>query len=664
MTDYVHVTLGQSGGSKSSNSLGMRAMQERAFEDRGSKYLLIKSPPASGKSRALMFIGLDKLNKQNIRKVIVAVPERSIGASFKTTDLKTHGFDWDWEVDDRWNLCTPGGDKSKVDAFIKFMECDAPILICTHATLRFAYDKIGAVAFKNCLVAVDEFHHASADVENRLGELVRGLMEDGTSHIVAMTGSYFRGDAIPVLRPGDEEKFTRVTYTYYEQLNGYEHLKTLGIGYHFYRGRYYDALPEILDLSKKTIIHIPHRGSGSATDDKYDEVDRIFDVIGENVEKDEVTGFYNVTTENGHVLKVADLVDPENQSRALDALRNVKNRDDVDMVIALGMAKEGFDWPFCEHALTVGYRGSLTEVIQIIGRATRDSDDKVHAQFTNLIPEPDTDRDYVVDAVNNMLKAISVSLLMEQVLAPNFNFKTVAGTDEIDGQAEVSITPAKGSTEHVTINIKGMAKPPSERAEHIVQNDLNDLFAEVYMDNKVMKAAMSPEEFIPEVINQAFIPEIIERKFPELNEDEAEFIRQNVVAKAAVVGLTNEAGESTKTRDTKFAAMAAKLDVNNLDIDLIDQINPFQSAYEILSRSVDSNVLERIHETIRAKKITMTEAEAVASWPKIKAFTDTHERPPNINAANPIEKRLAEALMFIQNRKRERLAAEQGQRKF
>lgn len=35
------------------------------------------------------------------------------------------------------------------------------------------------------------------------------------------------------------------------------------------------------------------------------------------------------------------------------------------------VAKEGFDWIWCEHALTVGYRASLTEIVQIIGRAKR-----------------------------------------------------------------------------------------------------------------------------------------------------------------------------------------------------------------------------------------------------------------------------------------------------
>ncbi|MCS5960630.1 hypothetical protein LNP74_16580 [Klebsiella pneumoniae subsp. pneumoniae] len=104
-------------------------------------------------------------------------------------------------------------------------------------------------------------------------------------------------------------------------------------------------------------------------------------------------------------------------------LRDIKHEDDIDIIIALGMAKEGFDWSFGEYALTVGYRNSLTEIVQIIGRCTRDSYNKTHAQFTNLIAEPDASSDQVNYAVNNMLKAITCSLLMEQVLAPNFKFK-------------------------------------------------------------------------------------------------------------------------------------------------------------------------------------------------------------------------------------------------
>ena len=60
----VSVNYARNGSSTKANALGMRPMQERAYEKRGEQYLLIKSPPASGKSRALMFIALDKLQNQ------------------------------------------------------------------------------------------------------------------------------------------------------------------------------------------------------------------------------------------------------------------------------------------------------------------------------------------------------------------------------------------------------------------------------------------------------------------------------------------------------------------------------------------------------------------------------------------------------------------------
>ena len=104
MTDIVHVTYGQTGQSSKINEFGMREMQANAFASRHSQYLLLKAPPASGKSRALMFIALDKLINQGIQKVIVAVPERSIGGSFGKTELEKYGFFANWEPNDKYNL--------------------------------------------------------------------------------------------------------------------------------------------------------------------------------------------------------------------------------------------------------------------------------------------------------------------------------------------------------------------------------------------------------------------------------------------------------------------------------------------------------------------------------------------------------------------------------
>jgi hypothetical protein len=330
------------------NAMGMREMQSRAYDVRNAQYLLIKSPPASGKSRALMYIGLDKITNQGLARVIVAVPERSIGNSFKTTLLKPGGFFADWLVNPKNNLTSAGGGH-KTEAVAAFLTSSEAILICTHATLRFAYEKLGAAAFAECVIAIDEFHHTSADVGSKLGELVRGLIADGRPHIVAMTGSYFRGDTIPVLRPEDEGRFQRVTYTYYEQLAAYEYLKTLGIGYHFYHDSYLDAIGEVLDATKKTIIHIPHVGAAETPMEKTLQVDTILDKLAggdaSRIVRDPATGFYRVTQDDGRILKVADLVDDSPyREKVLASLREVKSRDDLDLIIALGMAKEGFDW--------------------------------------------------------------------------------------------------------------------------------------------------------------------------------------------------------------------------------------------------------------------------------------------------------------------------------
>ncbi|MBL4774727.1 MAG: DEAD/DEAH box helicase family protein [Mariprofundus sp.] len=639
MPDIVNVTYEQTGQSKSTNPYGMRDMQERAFESRDAQYLLLKSPPASGKSRALMFIALDKLVNQDIKKVIVAVPERSIGSSFAKTDLQQFGFFADWQPKDKYNLCTPGSDgsKSKVQSFHHFMDSDEQILICTHATLRFACEELDESTFNNTLIAIDEFHHVSADVNNRLGDLLRGIMSKSSAHIVAMTGSYFRGDSVPVLPPEEEARFVKVTYNYYEQLNGYEYLKSLGIGYHFYQGKYTSAIMEILDTDKKTILHIPNVNSGESTKDKENEVGFIMDAIGTLDYQDTDTGVnYVKRKKDGKVLKIANLVDdrPKERDKIVNYLRGIDDVDDMDIIIALGMAKEGFDWPYCEHALTVGYRGSLTEIIQIIGRATRDSDNKTHAQFTNLIAQPDAADDLVKVSVNNMLKAITASLLMEQVLAPNWKFKT-----KIDDNDKAK--PGE-------IKIRGLKEPSSKRVKDIVEQDLNDLKATILQNDTMLKAM--PGNVDAEVINKVLIPKIIKIKYPDLSASEVEEVRQRVVVDSVI-----KSGEIKEAGDKRFIRMAGSfVDIDDIHIDLIDRINPFQEAFEIRSKSVTTKVLKVIQDTIEANRITMDFEEAKILWPKIQEFTKMYSREPNIKSNDPLEKRMAECVIYLKNEKRKR----------
>lgn len=669
MTNFATIQYKKTGQSQNTDTLGMREMQARAYAKRFSQYLLIKAPPASGKSRALMFLALDKIYNQSLKKAIITVPERSIGASFASAPLSQQGFFRDWELPDHWDL-TKSGNPKKVDSFCRFMASDDPVLLCTHSTLRFAFEKLGVEAFDNILIAIDEFHHVSSNDDSRLGDIVHKLIDRDKAHLVAMTGSYFRGDTLSVLKPEDENKFTPVTYTYYEQLNGYNYLKTLGIGYHFYNGSYLDSIGAVLNPNLKTIIHIPHTNSTAADGNKYNAVSRLIDSLGVYLETDKETGLYHVKIPSGRILKIADLVDDSpdaNREKVLATLRAIKNREDVDIIIAMGMAKEGFDWIWCEHALTIGYRGSLTEIIQIIGRTTRDAQGKTHAQFTNLIAEPLESHTKVQEAVNNMLKAIACSLLMEQVLAPNYKFHSRKEDDRIDGSSRAVLDDG-------TIRIKGLVEPSSDQVKRICDSDLGDLVATVLQDERVIKTGLN-ENMPAEIFSQNLLPDIIRKQYPQLDNDQVDEVRQHLAAKLAFSSPAIELDPKFTDQEQQkiqrdhledqvalaaginpFIRMADKLvHVNDLHINLIDQINPFQSSYKIMSKTLTSEGLKAIHEVLHQNNttISMTEDEACAWWPKIRAFFEERKQEPQITSDHPVEQRMAEALIWIKKKKAE-----------
>ncbi len=667
----VSFQTARTGISAKPNAMGMREMQERAYNKRGEQYLLIKSPPASGKSRALMFIALDKLHNQGLKQAIIVVPEKSIGGSFSDEPLSKFGFWADWTVKPQWNLCNaPGPDEERVDASKvravgQFLASDDRVLVCTHATFRFAVEQLGVEAFDDRLIAVDEFHHVSASADNRLGSQLADFIRRDKAHIVAMTGSYFRGDAVPVLMPEDEARFEPVTYTYYEQLNGYEHLKALNIGYFFYSNRYLSAIEAVLDPAKKTIVHIPSVNSRESTKDKIKEVEEIMEYLGEWQGADPQTGFHHVKLPDGRIIKIADLVDdsdPAKRAKVLAALKDPAHRNDrdhVDIIIALGMAKEGFDWIWCEHALTVGYRSSLTEIIQIIGRATRDAPGKETATFTNLIAEPDASEAAVVGAINDTLKAIAASLLMEQVLAPRFTFtpKDRGPIDAFDygpggyqeGQTNVGFNEERGQF-HFEIN--GLVEPKSEEAVRICQEDLNEVITQFVQDKTAIERGMFDEEVVPEELTQLRMGAIVRDRYPELSAEDQEAVRQHAIAalnltqraKKLAGGGDAEDGEPKLNTALIDGVRKFAMDVRDLDIDLIDSINPFEAAYSVLARSMDANILKQVQAVISARKVKISPEEARDLAERALRFKKERGRLPDINAQDAWEKRLAEGV--------------------
>lgn len=655
MNNLVEVQYAQTGKSCNTDALGMREMQAMVYAQRSRKHLLVKAPPASGKSRAMMFVALDKLQNQGIKKVIVAVPQQNIGRSFKNTELSKFGFFTDWVVAPYWNLCVAAGsENTKKSVLREFLDHpSARILVCTHATMLNALNGIEAEKLNNVFFGIDEFHHGSADETNRLGSLIRRLLNETTAHILAMTGSYFRGDAVPVMRPEDEARFQpTINYNYYQQLNGYQYLKSLGIGYSFFQGNYLTAIPEVLDTTKKTLIHIPHPNSKTgAFMNKHDQVAEIIKYIGEVVDRDYNNYLYKVKTADGRILTVGDLVEDSKEQRdALQSyLQRMNRRDALDILIALGTAKEGFDWEWCEHCITIGIRASLTEVVQIIGRCTRDCEGKTHAQFTNLIPCPDAVQEDVAMAVNDFLKAISASLLMEQVMAPKWNFKT-----KVDEEPETPPTDKTKKKKKHTIEVKGLPAL-NEKTKAIVENDLDTLIATTLSDKTIREAIIG--EDMAEMITEVYIPKIVRLTYPDLNDEEVD-----AVAKHTILTIATQ-GEEVTVDDSgnRFIKLANKMiNLNDLDINLIDGINPFQRAYEIVSKSLTPEVLRTIQYVIEDKRSEkLTTEEAILLFTKyLPKWREEHpgKTKPELTDGDPLARRIAMAIEHLRQLKRQKLA--------
>ncbi|MHB1359394.1 MAG: hypothetical protein ACYCWC_07395 [Rhodocyclaceae bacterium] len=558
--------------------------------------------------------------------------------------------------------------KSKVDAVRKFLESSDKTLVCTHATFRFAVEELGVQAFDDRLIAVDEFHHVSINPDNVLGNQLGAFITRDKVHMVAMTGSYFRGDSEAVLAPVDEARFETVTYTYYEQLNGYNWLKSLDIGYFFYTGRYVDAVAKVLDPVLKTIVHIPNVNARESLKDKEREVNEIMSSLGDWKGIDPATGFHQIQTKEGRILKVADLVDDTDlamRSSVLAALKDPaqkNNRDHVDIIIALGMAKEGFDWIWCEHALTIGYRSSLTEIVQIIGRATRDAEGKERARFTNLIAEPAADQAAVAEAVNDMLKAISASLLMEQVLAPRYEFTPKdngpkEGFDYGDegykgGGHNIGVNKDTGQI-HVEIN--GLTTPQSPEATRICKVDLNEVVTSFLQNKTVLERGLfDKENTLPEELTQLHMGKIVRERYPDLSDADQEAIRQHAIAamnitqQAKLALAQADANGGTAQGSTALLDGVRKfINVRDLDIDLIDRINPFDAAYAVLAIAMDEKSLRQVQAAIAAKKVSIPEDEARELAKRALQFKNERGRLPDINSADAWEKRMAEGVAAL-----------------
>jgi hypothetical protein len=271
---------------------------------------------------------------------------------------------------------------------------------------------------------------------------------------------------------------------------------------------------------------------------------------------------------------------------------------------------------------------------------------------------PDAEQVEVKVAVNDFLKAITASLLMEQLMAPSWKFKTVKDEDD-----------DRGDLTH-TIVVEGLKPLSSEKTKTIVESQLDDLKAAVLQNDMVVKALSGSTT--AETITQHIIPKVIRERYPDLTDEEVEEVRQRLLLDTIVKGndIVNEKGEpissvpnsdddEEKSEGNRLIKIANRfINIDQLSINLIDTINPFQRAYEVISKSVDAKTLKLIQDTIAEQKYDMTLEQAIILFKgPLKEYVAAHDgKIPSMDDPDPKVRELAVAYAKIWNQKRRQLS--------
>jgi hypothetical protein len=252
---------------------------------------------------------------------------------------------------------------------------------------------------------------------------------------------------------------------------------------------------------------------------------------------------------------------------------------------------------------------------------------------------------------------------MEQVLAPRYEFtpKNAGAKEGFDygeegykeGGHNIGVNQATGQY-HVEIN--GLATPESPEGTRICKEDLNEVVTSFLQDKTVLERGLfDHENTLPEELTQLRMGKIVRERYPDLSESDQEAIRQHAIA---AMNLTQQAklalAQTDVDDDGAVQGNMALLDgvrkfvnVRDLDIDLIDRINPFEAAYAVLAKAMDEKSLRQVQASIAAKKVNIPEEEARELTKRAYQFKNERGRPPDINSAEAWEKRMAEGVLAL-----------------
>lgn len=428
--EYPEINLSTSG----------REWQKKAFKFHRNKRLrLLNAPMGSGKSIYSCLVALDELRKNPTMRAVITVPQQIIADGFSDFYLDINGKKMEpWFVKNMF--FGNNTDDSNIRGLHDFLlntrnlgplsKITDRVAICTHQTLtRMTNQYKGQFKklFTDVSLFVDEAHHVSqyemteGDVEgvNGLGTVVDKLYEIESSHITLVTATPFRGDGTLLVAGEALEKFEEGRYDlpYDEYLKNLNYLQSFKIELVLYEGNnWMKPVRELCEKTKRTdhtLWYLPHPSSNDAIQGSTKVLDtKILHGVISRVHK-----------KKKQRSKIVDLVTPELQKSGKQYLLNAYKEDITD-IVAIGMFKEGADWPQANRSVIIGRRGSLTDMVQTIGRVLRDYKEKKDASIYWLLQKPENvEEETFKEDFNDYLKAVSLCMLFQRVLQPKF--KTV-----------------------------------------------------------------------------------------------------------------------------------------------------------------------------------------------------------------------------------------------
>lgn len=423
----------------------MRDWQIKAFDQlKDAPYTILNAPMGSGKSWLMCLLSAYKMQQDPQLRTIISVPQTIIAPGFAEAKLQMpNGEKIYWKP--VHNLC---GEQSKgtVDYAINWLAAPTKgfsdqTLICTHATLVAVHKKLkennSLHLLRNLLLWIDEAHHVKnmtkdnlqdEVISNSLGELTKFLLnsEENRAQLGLTTASFFRGDRQSLLTEDMQTRFTRFNLPYDEYFKSMQYLKSFSFDF-LVSGQDYTRAIEILAKIRKAkdIIYVPHPKAIASTGDKYKEVEAIVTKYqglhgGEVLKAD---NGLTVLQNEDNSFKLLNLVCESSRNEKKNFLSSslLKNdKDALDVIIALGMFKEGANWIWADRSIIVGPRSSLVDVIQMVGRLFRDAPGKKHVEVIQLLPFAldQQNPEEACENLNNYLKAIYASLILEDIMNP------------------------------------------------------------------------------------------------------------------------------------------------------------------------------------------------------------------------------------------------------